>query len=72
MQIIVRALNGTTITLEVEPSDTIKSVKEKIQDTEGIPTNEQRLIFEGRHLEDGRTLSDYNISANSILNLIRR
>jgi ubiquitin len=72
MQIFVRTITGKNLTLEVDPTDSVKALKEKIQEKEAIPESQQRLIFAGKQLADERTMADYNVQNSAQISLMLR
>ena len=72
MQIMIKTLTGKTLCLSVNSNDTVNEIKQKIQQKEGIPLEQQRLVFNGKQLEDGNTIADYGIQADSSIHLVLR
>ena len=72
IQVFVKTITGKTVTFDLDPNDSVESVKALIHDKEGVPPDQQRLVFGGKQLEDGKTLKDYDIQSESTIHLILR
>lgn len=72
LQVHVKTFAGKTITVEVEPDESIESLKNKLQSKEGIPINQQRILFGGKQLDSKKTISDYDIQNESTMHMVLR